>query len=741
MFRIDKRETMELNYKDITGLLLFLFLAWACTDNQEEVSGSVEKQGIVVNLALTSMPLQGSSSVTRSVDKGMELLMGDTTYVSTRVVEESKINNLCIFQFEGTSKESSSATLISMTYVPDLNSTILPIVLKPFTHCFLYVCANMGDITEGYAVNSSTYQAILSSSFKVNGQEDFMSGCSDLLEADAVRGYIKVTLAHMLAKVSFICDLSALPSGEVFNITSAKLCNVPQTVEYISSGVNTTEVTSCMGTGTVNEVAKTTTYVWYMPENKRGDKADAKSWEERIEKNAPAYSSYIELIGDYVFSDGKGCEATYVIYLGNGTECTNYDVERNHCYKIISRIKGVNLADQRVTDDRYLSADGLANCYLASKDNHKYWFNGTVRGNGNMDDYAASQYPSQGVSLMPFMVSGAQNAVTIPAGEISEAILVWETTPGVVSDIVYDSDQGRVNFHTGTAKGNALIAVRDAGGTILWSWHIWRTDGVSLKDLDEKYSVKMQPYNGRIIYIVDRNLGSDFGGASPNYDDCYGGNALYYQFGRKDPFPVTYASTGVHTQFETAPALSSTALEQSIKNPYLYYLDDGEPYNWFSSAFLNTNEWKLSNCLWGDNSQDDIILDQSPWDGKKTIYDPSPAGWRVAPADVWTGIFKSNAQSFEVNYISEIYNASFSDGYILYSKVDSSKSIYLPVSGFFDIKVGTSVVYSGEYGYVWMSSPGGPGSLYGTQIRINNGGFVYGRPYRSYGFPIRCAKE
>ncbi len=795
---------MKQIYKYITGFFLFLPLVWACTDSQEEVHDSVGKQGVVVDLSLTSIPLQGCSPVTRSVGKGMEVSMGNTMNVPTRAVEESKINNLCVFQFEGTSKESSSATLISMTYVTDLKSTVIPVTLVASQNYFLYVCVNVGDIRRDFTVNRSTYQDMMNSSFKTSGQTDFskalpMSGCSELYGADMVRGYIKMTLTRMLAKVSFICKWGGLPSGDSFTIMSVKLRNVSQTVKYVPLDMNTktVEVDSYEGTGSVDVTSKMATYEWYIPENKRGNKAGATSWLGRIEKNAPNYSSYIEVIGNYTPSGGKSYEVTYAIYLGDvsANNYTNYDVVRNHHYSVTSQIKGGNLADLRLTEYTNLSADGLANCYLAGKDNHKYRFNGTVRGNGQTEDYAALQYP--GLSLMPTKVAGAADAVTIPSEQIKDAVVVWETAAGLISKISWNAASGCVLFETGTAKGNALIAVRNASGDILWSWHIWRTNNVDLATLNARHTLNIKTNTDHSWYtelpgvgvaagrkrdltILDRNIGASFDGN--NIEGNQGVYCLHYQFGRKDPFPAgtVYNSnygvncdgdvslygyaTGQKVEFKIYPdklqqasAIGNSAkeaLEYVIKHPEIYVCNENpSSFNWMVNATLNADDWKVSNCLWGDNNllnmikpgyEDYIYVDPNPWDGEKTIYDPSPAGWRVAPADTWTGIV-ANDVKWGYPSINDIYkDGDWAAGWWVYFNGDKNVKTFLPASGLREP--------NGRLNYFkfrimdWLSSPCGlnvSNSINGTILNLAEddpyGVYAITGNWRVRGFLVRCA--
>lgn len=804
---------MKRNHRYVIGLFLFLSLACACTDGQEGISGGREEvQGKTVTLALSSLPLQGSGTVTRSVGKGMDLIVGDDTDASTRAIEESKVESICVLQFEGDSKESSSAVLVSKTYVSNLQSTTPAIVLAPFKKCFLYVCANVGDITGEYYVRettgnyvagASTYEDMLNTSFKVNGQNDFgeslpMSGCSELIEADAIPEMIGITLTRMVAKVTFNCEQN-LPSGDKLTITGAKLCNVPQKVKYVPSdgNTNTVEVTSHVGTVSMN--GTTATCVWYMPENKRGSKSGVTTWAGRIEENAPEYSSFIELTGNYTHS-GATTEVAYSIYLGN--DVSNYDVERNHHYQFTSTIKGVNTDDRRVTTGyTNLSADGLANCYLAGEDNHWYRFNGTVRGNGNTVDYAALQYPGQGVSLFPSPVTGAPDAVTIPIGQVADAVVVWETAAGLISDLNWDSSSGYVRFKTGTAKGNALIAVRNAGGDILWSWHIWRTDGVDLAKLNAEHALNIQTNTDRSWYkalevgaaarkrnltILDRNIGADFsGGNTITIQDNIGVYGLQYQFGRKDPFPAgtkygedvnnpvnngdvtLYGYTAdpqvpftVYQKVEEIFTTGNTstgvdistaikALDYVIKHPAVFLKTFVPPANWMVNASVDSGDWKVSNCLWGDNNWleaaenwiDYISIDSDPWDGEKTIYDPSPAGWRVIPADAFTGIVADNAIIWNSLPTGSFYvDGSWAAGCWAYFNGNKAVETFLPATGLRNHDKG-ELCYVGIFTGNWYSSPFGLNSAMGVIANVHNGVAHMTNPQeRARGYSVRCAR-
>lgn len=97
----------------------------------------------------------------------------------------------------------------------------------------------------------------------------------------------------------------------------------------------------------------------------------------------------------------------------------------------------------------------------------------------------------------------------------------------MISSLGYDGS--RIRFRTGTQQGNALIGLFDTWGECVWSWHIWVTD-YNPESSSQKYS------SGDIF--MDRNLGA-VGTDYTKVTAC----GLYYQWGRKDPFPYPASFT------------------------------------------------------------------------------------------------------------------------------------------------------------------------------------------------------
>lgn len=221
-----------------------------------------------------------------------------------------------------------------------------------------------------------------------------------------------------------------------------------------------------------------------------------------------------------------------------------------------------------------LSKFGTSNCYIVSKFG-AYTFDASVKGNGN---------------------------AAISSGESAE--VVWETkntdasveVGEIVRNVTYEA--GFINFVATGVPGNALIAVKNSSGTIIWNWHIWVCDF-------DPYTTANTYFSGAVM--MDRNLGAlNSGGDASSY-------GFLYQWGRKDP--LLGSANGGSAFATTAPAVTKEYVQ---------------PYNPFEYSFANP-----THAVGG------LENESSSWGRVKTIYDPCPPGWRVpdgGPDGVWTGM-------------------------------------------------------------------------------------------------------
>lgn len=212
-------------------------------------------------------------------------------------------------------------------------------------------------------------------------------------------------------------------------------------------------------------------------------------------------------------------------------------------------------------------------------------------------------------------------------GTVASAEILWETwnnaesitANSVVAAVDFekkaDKDYYTMVFKTPATlhAGNALIAAKDAGGNILWSWHIWVPST----------AITTGTFGLFTRATMDRNLGAlcvAEVGENPIAIESLG---MYYQWGRKDPFRAAKAFDS--TSKATVPskygdafskAAGQLSVEEAIANPTKFgvAVQVGEVWN---------NDWNSSssNDLWGNVS------------GSKTIYDPCPVGYKVPKRD------------------------------------------------------------------------------------------------------------
>lgn len=254
----------------------------------------------------------------------------------------------------------------------------------------------------------------------------------------------------------------------------------------------------------------------------------------------------------------------------------------------------------------------------------------------------------------------------IPNG-VQTAYVYWEDVPGLIRQVEISGTNESANINvaidSGKGKGNALISFHvgpngDASDPIYWTWHVWVTDdptnGIEYSkgfetDLDE---IRFDPLH------MDRNLGAvsdEFLG-----NDWNKSSGLFYQWGRKDPFPPLlhkdrsyYELTGLignivdedvnsvqgsHYNMVIRPYDNeSDNIKYSIKNPSDFIIGKTSQ-TWFSSSFKQSDQPEHAWDLWADNfkggksnansSNPDISSDSKSYE-LKSVYDPCPGGWRV----------------------------------------------------------------------------------------------------------------
>ena len=316
--------------------------------------------------------------------------------------------------------------------------------------------------------------------------------------------------------------------------------------------------------------------------------------------------------------------------------------------------------------------------------------NSNTDGNSSTDSNSSTTDLSGSESANCYIVSSAgsymfrtvQGNSSTSVGSVASAEVLWESFGTDVEPNVGDliksvsHSDGYIYFQTADTfmEGNAVIAAKDAFGTILWSWHIWFTD-----------QPKGQVYYNNAGTMMDRNLGAT--SATPGDVGALG---LLYQWGRKDPF---LGSSSISDNVTAKSTISWPSEVESTSSTGTISYATAHP-----TTFIT---WNYSNFDWyypGSSSTDDTRWTTS--DKTKSIYDPCPAGWRVPDGGdngVWSKAFGSSSK------FDHIYRSIY-EGMDFSGKFGSAYTIWYPASGYRSHSDG-SLECVGDGGSYWSASP------------------------------------
>ena len=450
--------------------------------------------------------------------------------------------------------------------------------------------------------------------------------------------------------------------------------------------------------------------VLYIPENIRGEIAEA---DKKSGVSIPEKSLEVHIRAKY-----DGMDYYFTVYPGENTE-NNFNIRRNCVYRVAVDIKNI--------EDLHTPS---SNCFVV-KPNSKLTFEPYYRvetgGGYPFADYLTPDNPDKAIETVEIIWQTKDCIGDNTKGDLVQFELN-ENDPIHSKIIVYTGNT--VPASNGSKGGNALIGARNAEGAIVWSWHIWVTDNepdnlgkayvYTTFDWDSK-GVKTTRIPG--YAIMPCNLGAlEFEGKSDNKDISSGTKfveseyrtfGMFYQWGRKDPFPpcpyytdgsasssrgyldysnsytdehyannnTTVVNKTASTVYDTAPApddylfysikseKTGNGIAYSIAHPTAFisayktgyfipqitydnnygdWLPTGQSDNklWGGSD-AGTKEMKLGDHYDGyaGNWYDDKIVPylRDNYGNKKSIFDPCPSGWRVAPADLWLGFTETGS--------------------------------------------------------------------------------------------------
>ena len=311
----------------------------------------------------------------------------------------------------------------------------------------------------------------------------------------------------------------------------------------------------------------------------------------------------------------------------------------------------------------------------------------------------------------------------------TQASIVWMDQKDLVDGLTVtnNGDKSFVNFHVSAANiknGNAVITVKSADGTIMWSWHLWFDHSDALSTIActnhegdnfkitknilgyTLYKWKSTSYESpRVARMkIEQEVGNGAKKSayititqSPYAEREY--STALYQFGRKDAFPGTntlYESTFVEN------GGNNISIVNAIQNPGTFYTDG----NKWGTEYKYFNLWSMQTTSQGDASKTLV----------KTVYDPCPVGFTMPPLKTFSGATTTGITNTNNKDINALGN--WDQGWHFYAKDSSSPStVYYPAIGSRTARAG-SLYGVKDRGYYWVGVPSSTSA--GNNLDIRN---------------------
>lgn len=449
----------------------------------------------------------------------------------------------------------------------------------------------------------------------------------------------------------------------------------------------------------------------------------------------------------------------------------------NNAMKTADPVTNYNLANATGAD----AIENTANCYVISAPGTYriplVYGNAIEGGTTNASAYTSSKSCIVGGEefVLQEFVDHNDHKITSPyinvqnsGDQATKAEVIWEDCKDIVTAPAV-TGSGANSYLTFEIKkenlqnGNAVVAVTNTGGKVMWSWHLWFTPKSSLKtipftsvgstynfmtdNLGWKYTKWTGGLKREVVVKIEQQAETGEKktatitlkqAAGNNVREGYGN---LYQWGRKDPLPGTdtfypntgykfndgYTIVGDQVADYTNPAnkqrMEERTIGLSIREPGIMLPKvGGGKLSWSYRQYINL--WSADNDSYAGTVRN----------GKKTIYDPSPVGFKVPDAYAFKDF--------------SITGVVWSNGYTL--KADNDKEIYFQAGGYRDGNDG-KLKLVGSYAFYWVGiaskrgTTGGPG--YGLRIKMANG--ILSAPInpsddygnRAYGYGVRPVAE
>lgn len=426
------------------------------------------------------------------------------------------------------------------------------------------------------------------------------------------------------------------------------------------------------------------------------------------------------------------------------------------------------------------TVENTANCYIVNAPG--YYRIPMVYGNGIKEGSENSASINQGNTFVNSDGNQITKAYLKENNQTpNNAVLVWQDAYHLIDPKSVKINGDFIEFYIPKkyiCEGNAVLAARDASNNILWSWHIWVTgetigtsSNVAIKNRTGSgttYNFMKLPlgfchadtrkYPTRKVYVtITQNEGTNNVKKtatatieqSSSTTQSLGVNAPYYQYGRKDPFCPSNGNGNTNktlydTQINVTGFMnnngSAVTVTQTIKEPHIFHYKQNN--NWCSTTYYEL--WDV-----GNTSSNTGVYDHTTRSSVKSVYDPSPVGYKTPEPAAWTR-FTTDGNNYSDNKSKWNVNGDFSSGWTFYTQLDNSGATdFWHALGYRDIvyseennRNGTGGLLAvGLYGAYWSCGPA-TNATFGRYLNFFSG-YVHPQreSFRAYGFTVRPVSE
>ena len=351
--------------------------------------------------------------------------------------------------------------------------------------------------------------------------------------------------------------------------------------------------------------------------------------------------------------------------------------------------------------------------------------------------------------------------------------VLWQDVQGLIRNVhEYDDPSDKQKHHIrfsiskdNIAEGNAVIGALDSNGTVMWSWHIWVVTGLTDVNITAVNSGSYQLLSMPIGYVeggskswhsrtakirfrianattTDEGVNTftfDLSQKGDGRSVTTNGRAAMYQWGRKDPLLLLEDTSGdiatvftngynAHVPLGQKIGSSSSPMKDMIRYPTRLNTLAGEANATVRSAGLWNAGISMDSYIAVGNSQ-----------VTKSIYDPSPKGYKIPARDTFGGLLSNNGAnpnynagySLTITYTKLFWVSDPSKRWHTYS--NGSNTAIFPSCGVYSYDNGNfkSIFYSTN-SFFWTAGKPNKSSIAGQTANI----LYIGSPISGYFYPL-----